>query len=186
MVMAAEPKAGATAPAAAGGKVKVKMETSMGEMTLELDSAKAPKTVANFVQYARAGSYDGTIFHRVIRDFMIQGGGFTPDMNQKETKATIQNEADNGLKNLRGTIAMARRGDPHSASNQFFINTVDNPGLDFSAKTVQGWGYCVFGKVVDGLTAVDSIAAVRTGSSGMHQNVPLKPVTITKVSVVAR
>ena len=162
---------------------KVTMETSVGTITLELDDAKAPETVANFVQYAKDGHYDGTIFHRVIDGFMIQGGGFTKDMNQKETREPIRNEAMNGLKNLRGTIAMARTMVVDSATSQFFINLVDNAFLDFQNPTPQGFGYAVFGKVVDGMDVVDQIAKVKTGFSGPHQNVPEEAVVIKKVAV---
>ena len=163
---------------------KATMETSMGTITLELDDAKAPETVANFVQYAKDGHYDGTIFHRVIDGFMIQGGGFTKDMNQKETREPIRNEAMNGLKNLRGTIAMARTMVVDSATSQFFINLVDNSFLDFQNPTPQGFGYAVFGKVVDGMDVVDQIAKVKTGFSGPHQNVPEEAIMIKKVVVV--
>ncbi|MBQ3672125.1 MAG: peptidyl-prolyl cis-trans isomerase [Kiritimatiellae bacterium] len=163
--------------------MKVLMETSMGTITLELDAAKAPETVRNFVDYAKAGHYDGTIFHRVIDGFMIQGGGFTKDMNQKPTRAPIRNEAMNGLKNARGTIAMARTMVVDSATSQFFINLVDNDFLDFTSPTPQGFGYAVFGKVTDGLDVVDAIAKVKTGFSGPHQNVPETAVVIKKVSV---
>ena len=162
---------------------KATMETSMGTITLELDDAKAPETVANFVQYAKDGHYDGTIFHRVIDGFMIQGGGFTKDMNQKETRKPIRNEAMNGLKNLRGTIAMARTMVVDSATSQFFINLVDNAFLDFQNPTPQGFGYAVFGKVVDGMDVVDQIAKVKTGFSGPHQNVPEEAIVIKKVVV---
>ena len=162
---------------------KVTMETSMGTITLELDDTKAPETVANFVQYAKDGHYDGTIFHRVIDGFMVQGGGFTKDMNQKETREPIRNEAMNGLKNLRGTIAMARTMVVDSATSQFFINLVDNAFLDFQNPTPQGFGYAVFGKVVDGMDVVDQIAKVKTGFSGPHQNVPEEAITIKKVVV---
>ena len=162
---------------------KVTMETSMGTITLELDDAKAPVTVANFVQYAKDGHYDGTIFHRVIDGFMVQGGGFTKDMNQKETREPIRNEAMNGLKNLRGTIAMARTMVVDSATSQFFINLVDNAFLDFQNPTPQGFGYAVFGKVVDGMDVVDQIAKVKTGFSGPHQNVPEEAIVIKKVAV---
>ena len=162
---------------------KATMETSMGTITLELDDAKAPETVANFVQYAKDGHYDGTIFHRVIDGFMIQGGGFTKDMNQKETREPIRNEAMNGLKNLRGTIAMARTMVVDSATSQFFINLVDNAFLDFQNPTPQGFGYAVFGKVVDGMDVVDQIAKVKTGFSGSHQNVPEEAIVIKKVVV---
>ena len=162
---------------------KATMETSMGTVTLELDDAKAPETVANFVQYAKDGHYDGTIFHRVIDGFMVQGGGFTKDMNQKETREPIRNEAMNGLKNLRGTIAMARTMVVDSATSQFFINLVDNSFLDFQNPTPQGFGYAVFGKVVDGMEVVDQIAKVKTGFSGPHQNVPEEAIVIKKVVV---
>ena len=163
--------------------MKVLLETSMGTITLELNEAKAPETVRNFVAYAKEGHYDGTIFHRVIDGFMIQGGGFTKDMNQKPTHAPIRNEAMNGLKNARGTIAMARTMVVDSATSQFFINLVDNDFLDFTSPTPQGFGYAVFGKVTDGLDVVDAIAKVKTGFSGPHQNVPETAVVIKKVSV---
>ena len=164
---------------------KILMETSMGTITLELDDEKAPATVSNFLGYVQAGHYDGTIFHRVIDGFMIQGGGFTRDMNQKPTREPIRNEAMNGLKNRRGTIAMARTMVVDSATSQFFINLVDNDFLDFSAPTTQGFGYAVFGKVTDGMEVVDAIAKVKTGNCGPYQNVPEEPVTIRKVSVAA-
>ncbi|MBQ8125770.1 MAG: peptidyl-prolyl cis-trans isomerase [Kiritimatiellae bacterium] len=163
--------------------MKVLLETSMGTITLELNEAKAPETVRNFVAYAKEGHYDGTIFHRVIDGFMIQGGGFTKDMNQKPTHAPIRNEAMNGLKNARGTIAMARTMVVDSATSQFFINLVDNDFLDFTAPTPQGFGYAVFGQVTDGMEVVDAIAKVKTGFSGPHQNVPEEAVVIKKVSV---
>ena len=159
------------------------MQTTLGKITLELDAAKAPKSVENFLQYARSGQYDGTIFHRVIDGFMIQGGGFTKEMNEKPTKAPIANEAKNGLKNLRGSIAMARRADPHSATAQFFINHRDNPNLDYPAH--DGWGYAVFGKVTEGMDVVDKIAKVKTGNRGMHQNVPVEPVVIESVKILS-
>jgi peptidyl-prolyl cis-trans isomerase B (cyclophilin B) len=159
------------------------METSKGDITLELDAEKAPETVANFVEYARAGFYDGTIFHRVIPGFMIQGGGFDVDMKQKSPRAPIKNEANNGLKNTTGTIAMARTGDPHSATAQFFINAKDNTFLDHTAPTTQGWGYTVFGKVTDGMEVVESIEKVKTGNNHGHQDVPLMEVVIRKVTV---
>ena len=162
---------------------KVTMETSMGKIELELDDAKAPKTVANFIAYAKAAHYDGTIFHRVIPNFMIQGGGFTKEMDQKKTNDPIKNEADNGLKNLRGTIAMARTMVVDSATSQFFINLVDNGFLDFRGPHPSMYGYAVFGKVTSGIDVGDKIAAVRTGNHGMHQNVPVEPVTIKKVTV---
>ena len=162
---------------------KAAIETSMGTITLELDDAKAPETVANFVKYAKDGHYDGTIFHRVIDGFMIQGGGFTKDMNQKETRKPIRNEAMNGLKNVRGTIAMARTMVVDSATSQFFINLVDNNFLDFRNPSPQGFGYAVFGKVTKGMEVVDAIAKVQTGNRGMHQDVPVKSVVIKKVTV---
>ena len=162
---------------------KATIETSMGSITVELDDAKAPVTVKNFLDYAASGHYDGTIFHRVIDGFMIQGGGFTRDMNQKDTRGPIRIESMNGLKNLRGTIAMARTMVPDSATSQFFINLVDNGFLDFTAPTQSGYGYAVFGKVTDGMEVVDRIAKVRTGFSGPHQNVPEEPVVIRKVTV---
>ena len=155
----------------------------MGSITLSLDDEKAPATVANFVRYTSEGHYDGTIFHRVIDGFMIQGGGFTRDMNQKKTREPVRNEAMNGLKNRRGTIAMARTMVVDSATSQFFINLVDNDFLDFQSPTPQGFGYAVFGKVVSGMEVVDAIAKVKTGSAGPHQNVPETPVVIQKVTV---
>ena len=162
---------------------KATIETSMGTITFELDDERAPATVENFVKYAADGFYDGTIFHRVIDGFMVQGGGFTRDMNQKDTRGPIRIESMNGLKNLRGTIAMARTMVPDSATSQFFINLVDNGFLDFTAPTQSGYGYAVFGKVTDGMEVVDRIAKVRTGFSGPHQNVPEEPVVIRKVTV---
>jgi peptidyl-prolyl cis-trans isomerase A (cyclophilin A)/peptidyl-prolyl cis-trans isomerase B (cyclophilin B) len=162
---------------------KAAIETSMGTITLELDDAKAPETVANFVKYAKDGHYDGTIFHRVIDGFMIQGGGFTKDMNQKETRKPIRNEAMNGLKNVRGTIAMARTMVVDSATSQFFINLVDNNFLDFQSPTPQGFGYAVFGKVTDGMSVVDAIAKVKTGFAGPHQNVPEVAIVIKKITI---
>lgn len=181
-LVCAAPAAAAETPEKA--TVTVRMQTNKGDIVLELDAEKAPETVANFLEYARSGFYDGTIFHRVIPGFMIQGGGFTPDMSQKPTRAPIRNEADNGLHNETGTIAMARTPDPHSATAQFFINVKDNSFLDFSAPTPQGWGYCVFGKVVEGMDVVHAIEKVATGThpSG-HQDVPQEPVIIEKVTV---
>ena len=163
--------------------MKATMETSMGTITLELDEAKAPATVANFAEYAKSGHYDGTVFHRVIDGFMIQGGGFTRDMNQKPTREPIRNEAMNGLKNARGAIAMARIMVVDSATSQFFINLVDNDFLDFTSPTPQGFGYAVFGAVTDGMDVVDAIAKVKTGFNGPHQNVPEDPIVIKKVTV---
>ena len=161
----------------------VTLHTSMGDITLELDAEKAPKTVANFLQYARDGFYDGTIFHRVISNFMIQGGGMTADMAQKTTGAPVDNEANNGLKNKSGTVAMARTNDPHSATAQFFINVADNGFLDHTAPTAQGWGYAVFGRVTAGMDVVEKIKAVATGTKGFHQDVPKEAVTIERVTV---
>lgn len=163
--------------------MKSTIETDFGMIELELDEKKAPITVKNFVDYAKSGHYNDTIFHRVIDGFMIQGGGFTADMNQKATKDPIRNEAMNGLKNVRGTIAMARTMVVDSATSQFFINLVDNGFLDFRNPTPQGFGYAVFGKIVKGMEIVDKIAKVQTGNSGMHQDVPVKPVVIKKVTV---
>ncbi|WP_439587196.1 peptidylprolyl isomerase [Hydrogenophaga sp.] len=160
---------------------KVRVTTSMGDIVLELNPTKAPKTVENFLQYVRDKHYDGTVFHRVMSDFMIQGGGFTPDLQQKPTKAPIPLEAGNGLKNDRGAIAMARTGNPNSATSQFFINTVDNPNLN--APKPDGYGYAVFGKVVAGMDVVDKIRAVAVGDQGMHQNVPRTPITILKATL---
>jgi cyclophilin family peptidyl-prolyl cis-trans isomerase len=162
----------------------VRMTTSLGVVEIELDAAKAPKTVANFLGYVDKGFYNGTIFHRVIPGFMIQGGGMTAGMKEKPTGAKIQNEADNGLKNLTGTLAMARTNDPHSASAQFFINTVDNGFLDHRGKNPQGWGYAVFGKVTKGMDVVKKIESVQTSNAGMHQSVPVKDVVITKMEVI--
>ena len=162
----------------------VRLETSKGTIDIELDEKAAPKSVANFLQYVRDGHYDDTVFHRVISGFMIQCGGFSPGMKQKATRATITNEADNGLKNERYTLAMARTGDPHSASAQFFINVADNDFLNFRSKDASGYGYAVFGKVVGGKDIVDQIAGVRTGSKGFHQDVPAEDVTIIKASEV--
>ena len=160
---------------------KVLVKTTKGDVTVALDAAKAPLTVANFLAYVDEGFYAGTIFHRVIDGFMIQGGGFTRDMQQKPTHAPVKNEAANGLKNKRGTIAMARTSVVDSATAQFFINVVDNGFLDFRAPTLQGFGYCVFGEVVDGMDAVDAIRAVRTGRAGYMTDVPVEPVEILSV-----
>ncbi|MGW0250760.1 peptidylprolyl isomerase [Nocardia goodfellowii] len=162
---------------------KVNLVTNYGPIVLELDDAQAPNTVQNFVSYVNSGHYTNTIFHRVIPNFMIQGGGFEPGMKQKGTQAPIKNEADNGLKNNKYTVAMARTNDPHSATAQFFINTADNDFLNHSAPTPSGWGYTVFGKVVEGTEVVDKIAAVRTGSAGMHQDVPADDVVIESASI---
>ncbi len=162
----------------------IKLHTNHGVIGLELDAAKAPDTVANFIKYVEDGHYSNTVFHRVIDGFMIQGGGFEPGMKQKPTREPVQNEANNGLKNDKYTIAMARTSAPHSASAQFFINVSDNDFLNHTAPTPQGWGYCVFGKVVEGTDVVDKIRKVRTGSKGMHQDVPLEDVIIEKAEVV--
>ena len=163
---------------------KVEMQTTKGTIVLELDDEKAPETVRNFVEYVQTGHYDGTIFHRVIDGFMIQGGGFTKDMNQKATKAPIRNEASNGLRNKRGTIAMARTMVVDSATSQFFINLVDNDFLDFTLPTPQGYGYAVFGRVADGMDVVDAIAKVKTGYHGPHQNVPEEAIVVTQATVL--
>ncbi len=162
----------------------VKIETNMGDITVELFADKAPKTVENFLQYVRDGFYDGTIFHRVINNFMIQGGGFEPGMVQKTTRDTIENEADNGLSNEAGTLAMARTPDPHSASGQFFINVKDNGFLDFKSATSDGYGYCVFAKVVDGMDVVEQIKAVSTTTKSGHQDVPADDVFIVKAEII--
>ncbi len=159
------------------------MHTTFGDITLELDAERAPKTVENFIAYVKDGHYNGTIFHRVIDNFMIQGGGFEPGMNEKPSGASIENEADNGLKNDLGTIAMARTTDPHSASAQFFINIKDNDFLNHSAPTSEGWGYTVFGKVIDGMDVLDKIKAVATGSTGGHQDVPVEDVILESVEI---
>jgi peptidyl-prolyl cis-trans isomerase B (cyclophilin B) len=161
------------------------MTTTVGPMTLELDADNAPKTVDNFLSYASNGFYDGTIFHRVINNFMVQGGGFTADMEQKATEAPIENEANNGLKNAYGTIAMARTQDPHSATAQFFINVQDNDFLNHTGENMQGWGYAVFGKVTDGEEVLDKIRCVQTGSQAGHQDVPVEPIIIESVTVIA-
>jgi peptidyl-prolyl cis-trans isomerase B (cyclophilin B) len=164
---------------------QVKLEIAgFGDVTIELDAAKAPKSAENFLAYVKSGHYDGTIFHRVIDGFMVQGGGFSAGMQQKPTNATITNEADNGLKNNKYTLAMARTSDPHSASSQFFINVADNEFLNFKSPTAQGWGYAVFGKVVAGTEVVDKMRAVKTGRKGYHDDVPLEDVVITKATAL--
>jgi peptidyl-prolyl cis-trans isomerase A (cyclophilin A) len=168
--------------AAHAANPQLEVKTSQGTVTIELYQDKAPKTVENFLQYAKDGFFNGTIFHRVIPGFMIQGGGFTPDLKQKDTRAQIQNEAKNGLKNETGTLAMARTGDPHSASAQFFINLKENSFLDYPGR--DGWGYAVFGKVVQGFDVVQKIALVPTGNAGPHQNVPNTPVLIESVKLL--
>lgn len=162
----------------------IRLETNHGNIDIELDEKAAPETVKNFTDYVEAGHYDGTIFHRVIKGFMVQGGGFDKNMDQKPTNETIKNEANNGLKNDKGTIAMARTPDPHSASAQFFINVKDNDFLNFRSETPDGWGYAVFGKVVDGMDVVEKIENVETTNSGMHQDVPADSVVIEKATVV--
>lgn len=164
----------------------VRLHTSFGAITLELNAAKAPKTVENFLRYVSSGHYDNTLFHRVINGFMIQGGGFETGMRQKPTQAPIENEAANGLRNDKYTIAMARISDPHSATAQFFINVADNDFLNHTAPTAQGWGYCVFGKVVEGTEVVDRIKAVRTIRYGMHQDVPEQEVLIERAEIVSQ
>lgn len=163
---------------------RVVLDTSMGMITLELNPAKAPKTVENFLQYVKDKQYDGVVFHRVIKGFMVQGGGFEPGMSQKPTGSTIQNEASNGLKNDKYTVAMARTSDPHSATAQFFINASNNEFLNFKSETQQGWGYAVFGRVVSGNDVIDAIEQVRTGNRGGHSDVPLEDVVITSAHVV--
>jgi peptidyl-prolyl cis-trans isomerase B (cyclophilin B) len=163
---------------------QVQLETSMGNIVIELHRDKAPETVANFIAYVEDGFYDGTIFHRVIENFMVQGGGFDQNFQQKKTKAPVQNEADNGLSNKRGAVAMARTNDPHSATAQFFINTVNNDFLDFKGKTPSGWGYAVFGEVVEGMDVVDKIREVDTTMRGPHQDVPAEDIVIIKASVL--
>ena len=158
----------------------VVLHTNHGAITLELDAVRAPKTVANFLAYVRASHFDNTLFHRVIDGFMIQGGGFTPDFRQKPTRSPVENEAANGLKNARYTVAMARTSDPHSATAQFFINVADNDFLDHRSRDAKGWGYCVFGRVVGGTDVVDRIRAVATGDRNMHQNVPKQDVVIER------
>ena len=162
----------------------IKLTTNFGDILVELDHEKAPKTAANFEQYVKDGFYDGTIFHRVINGFMVQGGGMDTDMTEKSTRDNIENEANNGLKNTIGTLAMARTPDPHSASSQFFINVKDNDFLNFSSETPNGWGYCVFAKVTEGMDVVDAIKNVETGNKGMHQDVPVENVIIESATIV--
>ncbi|MBD3584168.1 peptidyl-prolyl cis-trans isomerase [Salinimonas sp. HHU 13199] len=161
----------------------VTLKTNFGDIKLELFEDKAPKTVENFISYVKDGFYDNTIFHRVIDGFMVQGGGFTEDMDQKKTNAPIENEANNGVANEKGTVAMARTNDPHSATSQFFINVKDNDFLNFTSESVNGWGYCAFAKVVEGMDVVEKIKDVRTGSHGFHQDVPVEPVIIEKAEL---
>jgi cyclophilin family peptidyl-prolyl cis-trans isomerase len=174
-----------SANGAEGARPRVKIETTKGEIVIELFPQAAPKTVANFLQYVNDGFYNGTIFHRVIRNFMVQGGGHTEDMTQKPTREPIVNEADNGRLNLVGTVAMARKPDPNSATAQFFINVKDNPPLDFKNKSPYGWGYCVFGRVVSGMDVVKAIEAAPTGMKDGVPDVPTTPIVMTKVSVFA-
>ena len=169
---------------AAHAEPRAVIDTNMGKITVALNEKEAPQSVANFIGYAKQGFYNGTVFHRVINGFMIQGGGFNADMSQKATGKAIANEADNGLKNQKYTLAMARTAQPNSATSQFFINVADNPSLNHQSKTPQGWGYAVFGRVVEGSAVVDNIAKVRTGNRGYHQNVPLKPVVINQITII--
>jgi peptidyl-prolyl cis-trans isomerase B (cyclophilin B) len=171
-------------PKAKSGNKMVRLETSAGVIDIELFADKAPKTVANFLEYVNSGHYSNTIFHRVINGFMIQGGGMEPGMKEKRAGKTVENEANNGLKNDRYTLAMARTSDPHSASAQFFINVVDNDFLNHRNPTAQGWGYCVFGQVVNGKEVVEAIKGVKTSSKGFHQDVPVEDIIITKASVI--
>lgn len=171
------------ATAHSGDKVMVEMHTSKGLITLALDAEKAPVTVANFIDYVKSGHFDGTIFHRVIPGFVIQGGGMESGMKEKPTQKPIENEADNGLKNVTGSICMARTNDPHSATSQFFINLKDNQFLDHTEKSPQGWGYAVFGQVTDGMDVVEAIAAVQTGNAGFHQDVPVEDIVVEKVTI---
>nr|WP_256713711.1 peptidylprolyl isomerase [Psychrobacter sp. Rd 27.2] len=164
----------------------VQLDTNMGAIVIELNEEKAPKTVENFLNYVKSGHYDGTIFHRIIDGFMIQGGGMDAEMNEKATNAPIENEADNGLKNDKGTIAMARTQDPHSATSQFFINVKDNDFLNHSGKNMQGWGYTVFGKVTSGMDVIDKMRGVPTGRFGMHADVPKEPVVINSATIVSQ
>ncbi|MEW5966447.1 MAG: peptidylprolyl isomerase [Pseudomonadota bacterium] len=184
---ASEPPAQKVSTAPAAGQPanpRVLIQTSKGNITVEVFPSQAPQTVKNFLGYVQGGFYDGLIFHRVIPDFMIQTGGMHPDMTEKPKKAPIPNEADNGLRNLRGTLAMARMGDPHSASSQFFINVANNHFLDHRGKSFQGWGYAVFGQVVEGMDVVDAIVAVPRGNRGPHGDVPLEPILMQRVSVL--
>ena len=174
-----------TAPAAGqSANPRVLIETSKGNITVEVFPSQAPQSAANFLNYVKTGFYDGLVFHRVIPNFMIQTGGMTPDMAEKPKGASIRNEADNGLKNLRGTLAMARTGDPHSASSQFFINVADNAFLNHRGKSVEGWGYAVFGQVVDGMDVVDAIVAVPRGNRGPHGDVPVDPIVMQRVTLL--
>ena len=164
----------------------VELDTNMGAIVIELNEEKAPKTVENFLNYVKSGHYDGTIFHRIIDGFMIQGGGMDAEMNEKATNAPVENEADNGLKNDKGTIAMARTQDPHSATSQFFINVKDNDFLNHSGKNMQGWGYTVFGKVTSGMDVIEKMRGVPTGRFGMHADVPKEPVVIKSATIITQ
>ncbi|MFT5120204.1 peptidylprolyl isomerase [Psychrobacter sp. W2-37-MNA-CIBAN-0211] len=164
----------------------VELETNMGAIVIELNEEKAPKTVENFLNYVKSGHYDGTIFHRIIDGFMIQGGGMDAEMNEKPTNAPVENEADNGLKNDAGTIAMARTQDPHSATSQFFVNVKDNDFLNHSGKNMQGWGYTVFGKVTSGMDVIEKMRGVPTGRFGMHADVPKEPVVINSATIITQ
>ncbi len=164
----------------------VELDTSMGAIVIELNEEKAPKTVENFLNYVKSGHYDGTIFHRIIDGFMIQGGGMDAEMNEKATNAPVENEADNGLKNDKGTIAMARTQDPHSATSQFFVNVKDNDFLNHSGKNMQGWGYTVFGKVTSGMDVIEKMRGVPTGRFGMHADVPKEPVVINSATIITQ
>jgi len=164
----------------------VELDTNMGAIVIELNEEKAPKTVENFLNYVKSGHYDGTIFHRIIDGFMIQGGGMDAEMNEKATNAPVENEADNGLKNDAGTIAMARTQDPHSATSQFFVNVKDNDFLNHSGKNMQGWGYTVFGKVTSGMDVIEKMRGVPTGRFGMHADVPKEPVVIKSVTIITK
>ena len=171
--------------AMAAGKPIVTFKTNMGDFTVQLEPERAPKTVANFLEYVRDGHYDGTIFHRVIAKFMVQGGGFLPNLQKRDTRGPITNEANTGLKNERGTIAMARTADPHSATAQFFVNVIYNRFLDHTAKTQQGWGYTAFGRVIDGMNIVGRMARVKTGTKGPYSDVPDDPIIIEKATVIS-
>ena len=164
----------------------VELDTNMGAIVIELNEEKAPKTVENFLNYVKSGHYDGTIFHRIIDGFMIQGGGMDAEMNEKATNAPVENEADNGLKNDKGTIAMARTQDPHSATSQFFVNVKDNDFLNHSGKNMQGWGYTVFGKVTSGMDVIEKMKGVPTGRFGMHADVPKEPVVINSATIITQ
>ncbi|GAF59389.1 MULTISPECIES: peptidylprolyl isomerase [Psychrobacter] len=164
----------------------VELDTNMGAIVIELNEEKAPKTVENFLNYVKSGHYDGTIFHRIIDGFMIQGGGMDAEMNEKATNAPVENEADNGLKNDAGTIAMARTQDPHSATSQFFVNVKDNDFLNHSGKNMQGWGYTVFGKVTSGMDVIEKMRGVPTGRFGMHADVPKEPVVINSATIITK